>query len=93
MSSFERVDLRISPDEATDIVRGRIDDLRVVRSDEAIEFRTSTGFVVASLRPRDGGSDTKSVLRYRTAPRLPLFLHKMTKGKEIRDALDEYCVS
>ncbi|WP_266074778.1 hypothetical protein [Haladaptatus caseinilyticus] len=92
MSSFEQIDLRISPDEATDVIRRQLGDLRVVRRDGVIEFRTSTGFVVASLRPRNEPTGAKANLRYRTAPRLPLYLHKMSKGKEIRDALDEYRV-
>ncbi|WP_435159410.1 hypothetical protein [Haladaptatus sp. DFWS20] len=92
MSSFERLDLRISPEEATDIVRSRLGNLRVVRRDGVIEFRTPTGFVVASLQPYDGEIGARARLRYRTAPRLPLYLHKMSKGREIREILDEYRV-
>ncbi|WP_076426988.1 hypothetical protein [Haladaptatus litoreus] len=84
MSSFERLDLRISPEEATDSVRHRFDDLRVVRRDGAIEFRTATGFVVATLHHSDEGSETKARLRYRIAPRLPVYLHKMSRGNPRR---------
>ncbi|WP_049971849.1 hypothetical protein [Haladaptatus cibarius] len=93
MSSFERLDLRISPEEATDLVRHRLDDLRVVRRDGAIEFRTATGFVVATLHHSDEENETKARLRYRTAPRLPVYLHKVSKGEEIRDALFEFRVT
>ncbi|WP_227375320.1 hypothetical protein [Haladaptatus halobius] len=90
MASFERVDLRIPPDEATDIVREKTDDLRVVRGDGAIEFRTATGFVVATIRPTPESDGAKATLRYRVAPRLPIFLHGLSKGTEIRDALDAH---
>ncbi|WP_227352814.1 hypothetical protein [Haladaptatus salinisoli] len=90
MTSFERVDLRIPPDEAVDVVREAVDDLRVVRTDGAVEFRTGTGFVVAAIRPTPESGTAKATLRYRVAPRLPVFLHGLSRGAEIRDALDAH---
>ncbi|WP_458206829.1 hypothetical protein [Haladaptatus sp. NG-SE-30] len=95
MVYFEPIDLRISPDEATDIVRREVDALRVVRNDGDIGFRTSTGFVVITIRPtpESESGKAKATLRYRVDPRLPIFLHGLSKGGESRDAFDVHRVS
>ena len=91
--NYRTVDLSADLETAHQYISERVDGLSVTASSTSMEYRTSSGFHLATLSEvtsPEGKQRTR--LKYRTAIVSPSIAHARRKATEIRSAVDHLTV-
>jgi hypothetical protein len=88
--TFVTIYLDIEKEEAHELIMNSVTGLRSKRVDDSIEYRNSTGMLLAILSTIDWEKEAESKLRYQTAVIAPFLAHGRVKAGEIRHAVDSH---
>ena len=88
--SFEAVYLTLDKADAHRIISSDVDRIRSKTVDTSVEYRNSSGMLLAVLSEVDSDNKRRSKLRYQTSVLTPPLAHGRTKACEIYDAVADY---
>ena len=87
--NYRSVDLSVDLETARRHISEQVDGLSVTTSSRSVEYRTSSGFHLATLSEVTlPNGERRTRLKYRTAIVSPAIAHARRKATEIRSAVD-----